>query len=129
MTRRVKYTTLYAADDGAPVARSICYGGIVRHDTVPEAVREAVAEERWEFSSKVELCLEDGDYTRPDLQCCVLQGRLDKRERDEYGTALDGWKYTVHGHTIGGRPFYVCGKLKAYADGTVFFYITAHVRR
>jgi hypothetical protein len=102
---------------------------MVRHDSVPEAVREAVAEERWEFSTKVELCMEDGEYTRADLLCCVVHGWLYKRERDEYGAALDGWKYTIHGRATSGLPFYVCGKLKAYADGTVFFFITAHERR
>ena len=67
-----------------------------------------------------------GDATYDDIQHCVLTGKVHKRERDDQGTAIDGFKYVIVGRTTGGRAFYVCGKIRHDDDGRHFFIITAH---
>jgi hypothetical protein len=97
------------------------------HDISPEIV-ELVRDERWDFSMKVRQAPEDGDFTTYDLSRCVLEGGPRKRERDEKRTAVDGWKYTIWGPSTSGHPFYICGKIRAYPRGRLFFLITAHGR-
>jgi hypothetical protein len=98
----------------------------VKAGQVPPSVCELVGEGSWKFSAKAYLGVQLGDYTFDDLQHCVLTRRVRKRERDEFGTAVDGYKYVILGRTVGGRPFYVCGKIRHDNDGTHFFVITAH---
>ena len=98
----------------------------MRTGQVPPSICELVGDRCWKFSAKAYLAEQMGDFTFDDLQHCVLTGRGRKRKRDEQGTAVDGFKYVILGRTIGGRPFYVCGKIRHDDDGRHFYIITAH---
>ena len=89
-------------------------------------IRELVASEAWGFSEKVFEALDDCEYMEDDLESCVCTGKLYKRERDEKGEAVDGWKYTIVGTAVAGYEFYVAGKILIGEDGKYFFFITAH---
>ena len=100
----------------------------MRHDDVPQTIIELIAKKQWGFGQKVLDALNACEFTRDDLRQCVLDGRLDKSERDETGEAADGRKYVIHGRAGGGYPFYVCGKILCDDEGRYFFFITAHRR-
>jgi hypothetical protein len=89
---------------------------------------ELVRDDCWDLSGKVCRALGDAEFTEDDLVRCVLEGKLHKRERDEWKEAVDGRKYTIWGPGSGGRPFYICGKILADDEGRCFFFITAHWR-
>ena len=100
----------------------------MRRGDVPQTIVELVAKKQWYFAQKVVHALDACEFTRDDLRECVLDGRLDKWERDETGEAVDGKKYVIHGCAAGGYPFYVCGKILCDDEGRFFFFITAHRR-
>jgi hypothetical protein len=101
----------------------------LRHNDIPHLILELVRNEHWDFSAKVLQALEDYEFSEEDLKCCVHTGSLDKSERDEYGEAVDGRKYTILGRAVSGHSFYVCGKILCDGEGRFFFFITAHGRR
>ncbi len=101
---------------------------IVRHDDVPKVVVELVEAGRWDYGPHVIVSLSECLFTEEDIQECVCCGRLAKRESDERGEAVDGWKYTVYGRCRSGHPLMVVGKIVCDADGALFFVITAHGR-
>ncbi len=101
----------------------------MRHNDVPPLILELVRSGHWDFSAKVLQALEDYEFSEEDLKCCVHTGALAKSERDEYGEAVDGKKYTILGRAVSGYPFYVSGKILRDDEGNYFFFITAHGRR
>jgi len=92
-------------------------------------IRELVGARSWDFSLHVYERLDAGDYTEADLQRCALTGTIHKREKDEYGEAVDGNKYTIVGQAVAGYPFYVVGKILRGEEGQYFFLITAHTAK
>lgn len=100
----------------------------MRRGDIPREVTELVRDDCWDVSAKVYEALDDGNFTEDDLVCCVLEGKLHKRERDERNEAVDGRKYTIWGPSAGGHPFYVCGKILRGDEGRYFFFITARWR-
>lgn len=89
-------------------------------------IKELVDAESWDFGHHVLSHLKDGEYSEADLKHCVLTGTIHKREKDEYGEAVDGNKYTIVGQAVAGYPFYVVGKILRGEEGQYFFLITAH---
>jgi len=100
----------------------------VRFDDVPPEILGLVRADRLQFSWKIMCALEAGEFDEEDMRICVLRGWLHKRQKDEQGGSVDGYKYAIHGHDQGDYPFYVCGKIKGDEDGRLFFLITAHER-
>lgn len=49
-----------------------------------------------------------------------------KRERDQQGTAVDGWKDSATGRDTHGRKLYMTGKRVYYDDELCWFVITIH---
>ena len=101
----------------------------MRHSDIPHLILELVRNDHCGFSAKVLQALEDYEFSDEDLKCCVCNGSVAKSERDEYGEAVDGKKYTILGSAVSGYPFYVCGKIMRDGEGRFFFFITAHGRR
>ena len=100
----------------------------MRFDDVPPEILELVRADCWQFSRKVMDALEAGEFEEEDVRACMLHGWLDKRQKDDQGGSVDGYKYAVHGHDLRGYPFYVCGKIKRDEEGRLFFLIAAHER-
>jgi hypothetical protein len=89
-------------------------------------IRELVASGHWIASGKVSRALQNGDFEDADLECAVAAGRVQKREKDELGQAVDSSKYVIFGRARSGRPFYVVGKILRDERGPFFRFITAH---
>jgi hypothetical protein len=71
--------------------------------------------------------VELGELDVDDIQFALLTATaIYKRERDEKGDAVDGYKYTIIGRACGGLPIYTCGKIVEWLDGRTYFLITAH---
>lgn len=101
----------------------------MRHNDIPHLILELVRNEQWDFSAKVLQALEDCEFSDEDLKCCIHTGSVAKSEKDEYGEAVDGKKYTILGRAVSGYPFYVSGKILRDDEGRFFFFMTAHGRR
>ena len=89
-------------------------------------IRQLVASGLWTASAKVREFLDRSDYTDEDLECCVANGRVHKRERDEYREAVDGSVYVIRGRAVAGHEFYAVGKILRDEEGLYFRFITAH---
>jgi hypothetical protein len=89
-------------------------------------IRRMVALKRYDWSSKVEDELNQGNYETADLEVCIASGGIMKCEKDELGLASDGKKYTIVGVDRSGYAFYTAGKIKRDEDGEFYFFITAH---
>jgi hypothetical protein len=78
-------------------------------------------------SGKTRALLESGELCLDDIQSALLTAtRIYKKECDEEGDAVDGFKYTIIGRACGGLPIYTCGKIIEWIDGKTYFLITAH---
>ena len=92
-----------------------------------DRIRALVDQGKYDYSDKVRDSIEEGFFEEEDLECCILTAvRVQKRETDELGQALDGHKYTIIGRDTHGRPFYTCGKILEGVSGQLYYYITAH---
>ena len=100
----------------------------MRFDDIPTIIWQLVRQNRWDYGPHVVRSLSRCLFTEQDIEECIFHGRLAKREKDERQEAVDGWKYTIHGRCIAGRPLMVVGKIICDADGELFFVITAHER-
>ncbi len=90
-------------------------------------IKHLVAEERHQYSQKVQEFIEDGFFERDDLVCCILSAKsIKKTEKDELEQAVDGMKHTILGRDTYGRPFSTVGKVIKGKSGRFYFYITAH---
>jgi hypothetical protein len=71
--------------------------------------------------------VEGGELDVDDIQFALMTAtEISKRERDEFGGAVDGYKYTIVGKARGGLPIYTCGKIVEWLDGRTYFLISAH---
>lgn len=95
---------------------------------IPKDIKDLVAGGNCHFSVHIQEALADYEFSEADLRCCVLQGRLHKRETDEKQDAVDSNKYVIYGRAVSGCPFYVCGKMMRDDEGRFFFFISAHER-
>ena len=69
-------------------------------------IKRLVAEERYQYSQKVQEFIEDGFFERDDLVCCILPATsIKKTEKDELEQAIDGMKQTIFGKDTYGCPF------------------------
>jgi hypothetical protein len=85
---------------------------------------------QYRFSEKVNDLLDDERFSEDDIVCCVTSAtRISKKQRDEQGTAKDGYKYTIVGKDLRGNSFYTAGKIFEGNHGTIYFFITAHHAR
>ena|ERR1700756_2404738 len=91
-------------------------------------IKALIASRRYNYSKKVQLFIEEGDFDVEDLEHCVMSaGVIHKVEPDELCTAVDGCKYTILGVDSQGCAFYTCGKLiRDEASDTLYFFISAH---
>jgi hypothetical protein len=91
-------------------------------------IKALIASRQYNYSKKVELLIEEGDFEVEDIEHCVLSADvIQKVEPDELSTAVDGCKYTILGVDTQGFPFYTCGKLIRDAESQkLYFFITAH---
>ena|SRR5437660_7339879 len=91
-------------------------------------IKALVSSRQYQYSKKVQLFIEEGDFEPEDMEHCILSaGVIEKVELDELGTAVDGCKYTIIGVDTQGVDFYTCGKLIRSPDSqTLYFFITAH---
>jgi len=91
-----------------------------------EEIKHLVVTGNYDYSAKVRGLMEDGWYSEEDLETCVCSATgIYKKERDELGTALDGFKYVILGKDTHGCLFYTCGKGKKDDKGKLYFFITA----
>ena len=90
-------------------------------------IKRLVERGEWDYSEKVRTKIESGEFYEEDIEACIASAqRVQKREVDERGTSLSGYKYVVVGRNRSGRPFYTAGKPIGSDEGTVYFIITAH---
>ncbi len=91
-----------------------------------DEIKQLVLTDKYDYSAKVRGMMEDGWFSEEDLEACICSATsIYKRERDELGTAVDGFKYVVYGRDTGGCLFYTCGKVKKDDAGKLYFFITA----
>jgi len=91
-------------------------------------IKALISSRQYNYSKKVQLFIEEGDFQPEDMEHCVLNAdAIHKVEADELCTAVDGCKYTILGVDTQGVPFYTCGKLIRNGESqTLYFFITAH---
>ena len=91
-------------------------------------IKALIASRQYNYSKKVQLFIEEGDFQPEDMEHCILSADvIQKVEPDELRTAVDGCKYTILGVDTQGVAFYTCGKLIRNAESqTLYFFITAH---
>ena len=91
-------------------------------------IKALISSRQYNYSKKVQLVIEEGDFQPEDMERCVLSADvIQKVEPDELCTAVDGCKYTILGVDTQGVAFYTCGKLIRNAESeTLYFFITAH---
>jgi hypothetical protein len=71
--------------------------------------------------------IQSGGLSLDDVRFALMTASvIFKRECDEEGDALDGYKYTIIGKAPGGLPIYTCGKIVEWVNGKTYFLITAH---
>jgi hypothetical protein len=79
------------------------------------------------LSGKALTAVESGELDVDDIQFALVTATsIQKRECDDGGEAVDGYKYTIIGKASGGLPIYTCGKIIEWLDGKTYFLITAH---
>jgi len=62
--------------------------------------------------------VQSGELTLEDIQQALLTAtEIHKRESDDRGEAVDGYKYTIIGRGCSGLPTYTCGKIVEWLDG------------
>jgi hypothetical protein len=91
-------------------------------------IKALVSSRRYHYSAKVQDLIREGDFDIDDIERCILgASAIHKREPDEVGGAVDGYKYTILGVDTQGLSFYTCGKLVRTGGGQqLYFFITAH---
>ena len=91
-------------------------------------IKALISSKRYNYSKKVQISIEEGDFELEDIEHCILGAELiEKVELDELGTAIDGCKYTILGEDIEGMSFYTCGKLiRSSNSQMLYFFMTAH---
>lgn len=78
-------------------------------------------------SRKLLELIRENEFSFDDLCCCIETARkIAKKERDELGESVDGYKYTIIGRDTRGLPFYTTGKMMRDLSGRYYFFITAH---
>ena len=86
-----------------------------------------IALARYTISRKVESLMNDELFSAEDLIHCIIGStRIYKKERDELGQAVDGYKYTIIGADRRGNRLYTTGKVLKDYLGNYYFFITAH---
>jgi hypothetical protein len=92
-----------------------------------EEMKQLVLTGSYDYSAKVRGLMEDGWYSEKDLEVCICTAtNIYKKEKDEFGTAADGYKHVILGRDSHGYPFYTCGKVIKDDAGKLYFFITAH---
>ena len=90
-------------------------------------IKRMIEEDNFQLSNKVDNLREDGTFSEDDIVQSILNAnRIHKRERDELGKSVDGYKYTIIGRDTHGNPFYTAGKVLQDYLGNYYFVITAH---
>ena len=90
-------------------------------------IRGLAARNELLLSGHALAAVESGELEVDDIQIALATATaIHKRERDEEGDAIDGYKYTIIGKGCGGLPIYTCGKIIEWIDGRTYFLITAH---
>lgn len=91
-------------------------------------IRQLVSTGDYDFTEKVWELMEEGWFCEEDIERCIDTGEVFKKQKDEMGNAVDGWKYTILGSDCAGAPFYCAGKIMRGEEGKLFLVITAHER-
>jgi hypothetical protein len=91
-------------------------------------IRQLVRLGDYDYTEKVCELMEEGWFCEEDIERCIDIGQVCKKQKDEMGNAVDGWKYTILGSDCAGAPFYCAGKIMRGEEGKLFLVITAHQR-
>jgi hypothetical protein len=95
-----------------------------------EEIKQLVLTDSYAYSNKVREFMEDGWFSEEDMEKSICSAtRIYKSEKDELGTAVDGFKHVILGRDSHGCLFYTCGKVIKNDEGKLYFFITAHKAR
>lgn len=90
-------------------------------------IKNLIIRSEYQVSGKILDAMDAGEFVYEDLECCIeTASEITKRERDEHGESVDGYKYTIIGRNLSGDRFYTAGKVRLDTTGSYYFFITAH---
>ena len=90
-------------------------------------IQNLIERKEFRISNKVAEYVDLGEFSRDDLiRCIETAPKIAKREKDERGESVDGYKYTIIGWNTRGLRFYTAGKILRDLTGNYYFFITAH---
>lgn len=89
-------------------------------------IRWLVAKQKYLLSQKVLELLSEGDFELEDLEHSIVNGNVEKTERDELQDSIGNKKYIVVGPDTCGYLFYSVGKLQNLGGSRIYIVITAH---
>ena len=92
-------------------------------------IRLLVAADRYDWTEKVQIAIEEGWFQPEDLECCIAAGVVTKTKRDKAGISVGQKIYTILGPDCSGCMFYTAGKIIEDAEGQAYFFITARRSR
>ena len=96
---------------------------------LPPEVLEKIEARRGRWSSHAGEFRDALDLSWDDVIAVARSASSWKRETDELGTAVDGWKDAVVGRDTSGRELYMCGKWVYLRGEHRWYVVTIHQSR
>jgi len=91
---------------------------------VPKIICDLIRRKQLRFSKKALQALYTGRYSIADLRQSILNGTVNKKEKDE--TKEVKYKYVIIGSSESGERIYSAGKITTTVTGKKYFIITFH---
>jgi hypothetical protein len=89
-------------------------------------IRRLVHENRYELTSHVYDKIATNYWELEDVLASLLNGSIQRAEKDELGDAVDGKKYTILGRDCYGHFLETLGKIVQADDGREYLVVTAY---
>lgn len=80
------------------------------------------------MSGKVYGKIANGVFSSKDVVHSILNGRIVKKQNDEFKEAVDGKKYVICGPSPNGLALETAGKIVEFEDGIQYFIMTGYRR-
>ena len=95
-------------------------------DAKLEKILRLVLRDRWRLGSHALDKIEVGEVARGEIQHALLNGKIERVQRDEKKVAVDGRKYVICGRAPSGLPLETVGKIIKGEDGQEYFLISVY---
>ena len=89
-------------------------------------IHRLIRERRFDLTAHVEDKIENNFWTHDDVMSALLNGSIQKVEKDELGVSIDGKKYTMIGEDCYGCALTTAGKIIRDENGDNYLVITAY---